>query len=585
QQCLPESTTAVLTPVLRRDRPEARSLTTALAQLHVRGIPLDWDTVLAGAGAGAPRIDLPTYAFQQENYWPQVRPGLVGDVVSAGLGAADHPLLGASLALADAEGHLFTGRLALDVHPWLADHAVAGSVLLPGTAFVELAVRAGDQVGCAVLEELTLEAPLIVPERGAVQIQVSVGGADESGRRSVALHSRAEDAAPDAHWTRHAVGLLAEAAAGDGEALTQWPPTGAEPVAVDGVYDTFAAAGFAYGPVFRGLRAAWRRDGEVFAEVALPDEVRAQAGLFGLHPALLDAALHAVALGGLLEDTGQGRLPFAWSDVTLHAAGTGYLRIRMSATGADTVSLAVADAAGAPVATVGSLVLRAFSAEQLAVTGGPESLFRPEWTPVPLPSTPPAGTIGVLGDDDLGLAGAIGFADLAAAAEGGTAPDLLVLPIAASDGPDLAAATRAAVRDTLALVQEWLAQDAFADSRLVVVTRSAAAGDLPAAAVRGLLRSAQSENPGRITLIDLDDDPASLRALSYALGTEEPQVALVAGHAGALRLVRPGVPASDGTRAPVTGLRVLDPAGTVLLTGASGALGGVVARHLVTEYG
>ncbi|MFI6449180.1 SDR family NAD(P)-dependent oxidoreductase, partial [Kitasatospora sp. NPDC050543] len=578
QQCLTEDSDVVLTPALRRDRAEALSFATALAQLHVRGVKLDWQAVFAGTAAQ--RVDLPTYAFQQENYWPRARPGLVGDVVSAGLGAADHPLLGASLALADADGHVFTGRLALDAHPWLADHAVAGSVLLPGTAFVELAVRAGEQVGCAVLEELTLEAPLVVPDKGAVQIQVSVAGPEESGRRTVTLHSRAEDATSDVLWTRHAVGVLAEAGAGAGEALTQWPPAGAESVPVDGVYEAFAGAGFEYGPVFRGLRAAWRCGGEVFAEVVLPEEVRAQAGLFGLHPALLDASLHSVALGGLLADTGQGRLPFAWSGVSLHAAGADELRVRMSATGPDSVSLAVADASGAPVATVESLVLRAFSPEQLAATGGHESLFRPQWLPVALSPEAPAGVIGVLGGDDLGLGGAIAFADLADAAEGGVVPDLLVLPVPGASGPDLAEATHTAVRDALALVQEWLAAEEFADSRLVVLTRDADAGNLPAAAVRGLLRSAQSENPGRITLVDLDDDPASLRALPYALGVDEPQLALRAGTATALRLAR-----AAETAAPADGLRALDPEGTVLLTGATGSLGGVVARHLVTEYG
>ncbi|MFI6449508.1 SDR family NAD(P)-dependent oxidoreductase, partial [Kitasatospora sp. NPDC050543] len=587
QQCLPDDTDAVLVPALRRDRPETAAVAACLGRLHVAGAPVDWAAVYAGRAARV--IDLPTYAFQRERYWPQGGGGPAGDVAAAGLSAAGHPLLGAAVPLAEGDGHLFTGRLSLLTHPWLADHAVAGSVLLPGTAFVELAVRAGEQVGCAVLEELTLEAPLVVPEQGAVQLQLRLGAPDTDGRSVVGLHSRPAEAGEDTLWTRHAVGVLAEAGAGAGEALTQWPPVGAESVPVDGVYEAFAGAGFEYGPVFRGLRAAWRCGGEVFAEVVLPEEVRAQAGLFGLHPALLDASLHSVALGGLLADTGQGRLPFAWSGVSLHAAGADELRVRVAATGPDSVSLAVADASGAPVATVESLVLRAFSPEQLAATGGHESLFHPEWTPVTLPAAAPTGTVGVLGADadHLGLVGAARFADLADLAdmaEGGPVPGTLVFALPAASGADPAEATHTAVRDALALVQDWLAAEEFADSRLVVLTRGASTGaDLPAAAVHGLLRSAQSEHPGRITLVDLDDDPASLRALPHALGTDEPQLALRAGTATALRLHRVTDAAAPArSDSPAAGFA---DGGTVLLTGATGSLGSAVARHLVAQRG
>ncbi|MGC9382921.1 polyketide synthase dehydratase domain-containing protein, partial [Streptomyces sp. MH13] len=238
-----------------------------------------------------------------------------------GLGAAGHPLLGAAVELPDSDGVVFTGRLSLATHAWLADHAVMGSVLLPGTAFVELAVRAGELVGCEVLEDLALEAPLVLPERGGVQLRLSVGAPDGGGRRALVLHSRVEGAGEDASWVRHAAGVLAERGAEPAFDLVVWPPVGAEPVAVDGLYEGLADAGFGYGPVFQGLRSVWRRGGDVFAEVRLPESAEAEAGAFGVHPALLDAALHALGVSGTDSADGEAKLPFSWQGVTLHAVG------------------------------------------------------------------------------------------------------------------------------------------------------------------------------------------------------------------------------------------------------------------------
>ncbi|WSJ65968.1 type I polyketide synthase [Kitasatospora sp. NBC_01302] len=585
QECLAEESVARTVSLLRHDRPEAEAVAMALGSLYARGVRVDWPAYFAGTGAelGARPVELPTYAFQRERYWPRAQSGWVGDLASAGLGAAEHPLLGASLALADGDGHVFTGRLAVGSHPWLADHAVAGTVLLPGTAFVELAIRAGDQAGCGLLEELTLAAPLVLPANGAVQLQLTVGSPDAAGRRPLAVFARADAADADQPWTRHATGVLAVGERVASFELAQWPPAGAEEVAVDAVYPGFEAAGFGYGPAFRGLRAAWRRGEELFAEVALPAEVVEEAGLFGLHPALLDATLHAIGLGGLLEDTGQGRLPFAWSGVSLFAAGAAEVRVRLSAAGPDAVSLAVADGSGAPVASIDSLVLRAFSPEQLAGGGGRhEALFREEWVSVELPPTGALGAVAVLGADSLGLPGAACFDDLAELGE--TLPDTVVLPVPQSVG-EVVAATHRTVQQVLGTVQQWLADEAFAGSRLVVVTRGAVARtpgesvwDLPSAAVRGLLRSAQAEHPGRIVLIDTDEDPASPAALAAAVGTDEPQLALRAGLALAPRL------APVGTDEPVA-VPAYDPAGTVLVTGATGSLGRAVARHLVARHG
>ncbi|MGW2256249.1 polyketide synthase dehydratase domain-containing protein, partial [Kitasatospora sp. NPDC001660] len=365
---------AVLASVLRKDQPEDVTVLTALARLHVTGVHVDWAALFAGTGARA--VDVPTYAFQHRYYWPTVTLARGGDVRLAGLGAAEHPLLGAAVELVNTDGYLFTGRLSAPSHGWLADHVVMGSVLVPGTALVELAVRAGDEVGCDLVEELTLAAPLVLPEQGGVRVQVWVGEPDASGRRVLTVHGRPDDA-DGTEWTLHATGVLGTGAVPAAFDASVWPPAGAESVDLTGLYEGLAEAGFGYGPAFRGLGAAWRRGDEVFAEVALPED--AEGAGFGLHPALFDACLHAFALGGFGEVA--GGVPFAWEDVSLHASGASSVRVRLTPSVGGGVALAIADTEGRPVATVGSLVVRAVSAGEVAAAGR-DALFRVDWVSV-----------------------------------------------------------------------------------------------------------------------------------------------------------------------------------------------------------
>ncbi|MCQ4043393.1 SDR family NAD(P)-dependent oxidoreductase [Streptomyces rubrisoli] len=574
---------------LRRDEGGLDRFLLSLAEAHVHGASVDWPTVFPGAR----RTDLPTYAFQRQRYWLDA-PATASDVASAGLGSADHPLLGAAVELPDSDGLVFTGRLSLATHPWLADHAVMGSTLLPGTAFVELAIRAGDQVGCAHLEELTLEAPLVLPERDGRQLRLSVGESDGSGRRTLGIHSRPEEGGA---WVRHASGVLAvDVPAAPADFGGVWPPAGAVPIELDDLYDRLAGTGYHYGPVFQGLRAAWRQGDEVFAEVALLEERRSDAGRFGLHPALLDAAVQAVGLGGFLGESGQSRLPFLWSGVSLRAVGAAALRVRISPSGEDSVSLAVMDTLGQPVAEVDSLVLRPVTAEQLRAAGEVrhDSLFRVDWAVVPALPAVAEDRWGVLGADQEKFGAALeaaalqvdAFADLAAF-DAAPVPAVVLAPCtvdSVTDAADTASAVRLATHKVLGLVQRWLADERFAQSRLVLVTRGAVATrpgedvpDLAHAAVWGLIRSAQAEHPDRLVLLDLDEHDASYQALAAALGTDEPQLAVREGRLYAPRLAR--AVASDGVP------RALDPAGTALITGATGALGGLVARHLVAEHG
>ncbi|MGW0786591.1 type I polyketide synthase, partial [Streptomyces sp. NPDC002913] len=612
---------AVFVPGLRRNQSEPEALVTALARLHTVGHSPDWSAFYAPTDAR--RVDLPTYAFQRQHYWLPDR--AVAGAAAAGLHAAEHPLLSAMVMLADADSAVFTGRLSVGSHAWLADHVIGESVLFPGTGFVELAIRAGDQVGSPVLDELVIEAPLVLPAHGSVQVQVVVRAPDAvHASRSVGVYSRPGDADADAPWTRHASGVLASAAAAPapsgGAELQEWPPAGAEPLDLDGLYEGLAESGMVYGTVFQGLTAAWRHGREIYAEATLPEHARSEAERFGLHPALLDAALHAVAL---TDAVGQGpTLPFTWSKVALHASGAASLRVRLvpgeSSGGSVAVSVETTDVEGRPVATVGSLALRRISDAQLAAAAATfhDSLYQLDW--VRLPSATEQGTVTIGTWEELD--------------RGALVPDVVILEAVGADATalptvegssgsaDSADAVHEATHRVLAAVQDWLADTdgRFDTSRLLVVTRGAVAvadpvsvehdgtasdgptgtglgpDGLIGAAIAGLVRSAQMENPGRILLADLDAtaDPRSIGAAVVAAG--EDSVAIRDGVLHAPRLTRATVQAAGTGSAPGTTPESAVPTdaedgafgnGTVLVTGGTGGIGALVARRLVVDHG
>ena len=305
------------------------------------------------------------------------------------------------------------------------------------------------------------------------------------------------------------------------------------------VYDQAAGLGLEYGPAFQGLRAVWRRGDEVFAEVALADEQHADAAKFGLHPALLDAALHALFPGS---DAQQAKLPFGWTAVSLAAGGATALRVRIAPAGDDAITLHAADTAGRPVLSVGALSLLPVTPEQIraaAGSGAGQSRFGVDWT---------ATTLSTVDKDVQATA----------------------VPVATA-------------HEALAAVQNWLADEQPENARLVLVTQGAVGvtaeervPNLDAAAVWGLVRSAQSEHPDRFVLLDLDETTDSGKLAHAVAASGETQLAVRAGQTYAPRLVR----AQD-----TPGELELDPDGTVLITGGTGGLGAQLARHLVTTRG
>ena len=493
---------------LRKDRPEPQTLTNAVAQGFVAGMDVNWRNAFGKAHF----VELPTYAFERRRFWIS-GDGAPADAAGLGQAAGEHALLGAVVELPATGGVLLTGRLSTSTQGWLADHAVGGVVLFPGAGFVELAIRAGDEVGCGIVDELNLAAPLVLPAGGSVAIQVVVGGPDDSGARAVSVFSRADTGSG---WSLHAEGVLRAGSTQPSADLSAWPPVGAVPVDIGDGYEQLAERGYGYGPAFRGLTSMWRRGEEVFAEVSLPADAGVSVAGFGVHPVMLDAALHAVILASDSDEfaAGSALVPFSWQQVSLHAAGAAAVRARIVPVSPSAVSIELADGLGLPVLSVASMVARPVTDQQLLAAvsnSGPDRLFEVIWSPQPSSAVQPVSVSawGATELDDTEVSAVLFESE----------------PVAGDVVTEVYAATRA----VLPVLQSWLARDGA--GTLVVSTRGAMAlpgedvTDLAGAAVWGLVRSAQTEHPGRIMLIDTDA-PLVADAIAAALAVAEPQVVL-----------------------------------------------------------
>ncbi|WP_143070823.1 type I polyketide synthase, partial [Streptomyces malaysiense] len=563
-------------------------------------------------------VPLPTYPFQRQSYWlaAQANPA---DPSALGLTSTPHPLLTTALDSADAERTTFTGQISLTTHPWLADHAVAGTVILPGTAHLDLALHAAHHTGHTHIEELTLETPLTLAEHSSLLLQVIVGSTDQPERRTLTIHSRpvGRDETEDG-WTRHATGILTDAVEPLPPLHRATAPEGASSLSLRGFYEGIAERGYHYGPVFRGLTAAWEHEGTTYAEVALPEDTDTDG--FGIHPALLDATLHATMAAAVAHGDRDPKvyLPFIWSGVTLHATPSSRtVRVRLARPAEDRISVEVTDTEGRPLASVRSVTVRPVDPGKLGVMeAGGDGLHRLTWVPGSSPDA--AGVVPTLavvgagtylqtptgGQDDPCVAGS--FADLTAlrdaVSDGCSTPDMVLVdlddafgPVAEGNAPvPPAAGQTESVHDVthrvLRLLQGFLEDDRLTSARLVLLTHRAVSvtagedvSDLAAAAAWGLARSAQSEHPDRVILADVDDTESSRRALPAALAaaaTEgEAQLALREGGVQVPRVVRVRPDELDHTPP------ALDADGTVLITGGTGTLGALTARHLVSAHG
>ncbi|MGV4989206.1 SDR family NAD(P)-dependent oxidoreductase, partial [Streptomyces sp. NRAIS4] len=539
-----------------------------LGRAHTTGVAVDWNVFYAGTGAK--RVDLPTYAFQRERYWLTLG-GAPGDVSVAGLIAVDHPVLAGRALIGDRDEWLFTGRISTQTQPWTRDHVVMGAIIVPGVALVEMSLAAGREVGCPVLDELVIEAPLALEETEARQVQILVGHTADDGRREFVIFSRPESDDPDQQReaTCHGRGWLGA----DPKAVPAWdavwPPQDAEPLSAESLYTRMSDIGYDYGALFQSVVEAWQDDDVVYVELALPDD--ADTAGFGIHPGLFDSAVQSSLFGEKPDDTLV--MPFSWNGVQLSRTGVRRARARLTPEGEAAFRIDIVDEHDEPVLSMDKLVFRPVDQAQLKRAAESQgSLYELEWTPVTA-GTGRSARIAVLG----GLpAEAERFEDLAALeralADSGQAPELVLVGVDSEE-------TTGGVVEALGLVQRWLAGERLGGARLVVVTRGAVcavdgeAPDIAQAAVWGLLRSAQSEHPDRFLLVDVDGEEPDWGAV---LGADEPQLAVRSGRLLAPRLSR----ASSGES-----MTVLDPEGIAVISGGTGGLGAVFARHLAVVHG
>ncbi|MFJ4696531.1 type I polyketide synthase, partial [Streptomyces sp. NPDC088766] len=569
---------------------ETHTLITGIAQAFTAGVPVDWAACL-GTGTTAP-APLPTYAFQRERHWMERKDAAPGDE-ARGWSSLGHPLLAAKVEPAGSEEVLFSGRVSVGTHPWLETYTVLDTPVLPAAALVDLVVRAGDELGLGTLDALTVHTPLVLSALTSTEIQLAVAGPDDSGLRAFTLYARPAD--EGARWTTYADGSLS------------------------------VAAGRPVRPVGDGNGT----------EVTLTDELLPDAVRYGLHPGLLEAALRAAEEADAVAPARPGTVlvPTEWHDVRLHASGATVVRVQWQAVDERTVAVRLTDAAGEPVLTVGRLVFQDVPYDRFTAAGRAAlPLYRTEWGIAELPTAEASlrwADVGPDNGDGTGTGTGTTYSTLSEAAEAiaaGAPVDALRVWAHDGSGTDVVDALHRRTRDALSLVQGYLADERLGDVPLAVVTRGAVAvgaeevADLAGAGVRGLLRSAQAEAPGRIFLLDLEldlersadgegedehgnehgnghenknkDEPLELDALlSAVVAAGEPEAAVRDTGIRVPRLRRgdstaagPSVPARPDADPSRPGFD-RSPEGTVLITGGTGALGSLVARRLVAEHG
>lgn len=377
--------TATWLPSLRKDRDDWQQMLQTLGELYVRGVQVNWSNFDHDYARN--RVPLPTYPFQGQRYWFAAKPRRTGWWSQTG---HTHALLGQRFPSAARE-QIFESLLDLETHPFLADHKVYDLVILPATAFLEIALAAGaaweGDLPTSV-EDLILHKPLIVPAEEAVIVQ-SVLTPGEDGRATLNIFSQDDE---KADWQLHATAQLNPGvSSGKPLELAELQARCVEEIDISSYYNQLRQRELDFGPNFQGLTRLWQGNGEALGRVELPAALEAEAADYHLHPALFDAALQTVV--SILPEDGGAYIPMSLGSTRVYEASSSHLWSHVSLRadhsdtyGTITANVQVLDDEGRLIAAVHDFTLKRTERHTINQAQSDEWLYEVAWQVQPIQS-------------------------------------------------------------------------------------------------------------------------------------------------------------------------------------------------------
>jgi amino acid adenylation domain-containing protein len=387
---------ALWLPSLSRHADNRRTLLQGLGELWMRGYGIRWQSVFPAPPAAA--VALPGYPFQRERYWPQIEAQpRAGSKTSMPSDA--HPLLGVALRLPLSEEHRFESWLDTERLPYLLDHKVYATPIVPGAALIELLQAAAEALtgasACSILD-LRIEKPLRL-DRGGIAVQLIARPDGQSGWECTLVSMTEARPTAVAPYLQHARARLTPN--GASEETTELDPgltPDATELPLDRFYHGFAERGLDYGAAFRGVHRLWRTGDGAYAELLAPARIRPELPRYRAHPALLDAALQVLAAALPGDSAQEAFLPVGAARVRLldRLPEHCFCRARASRRGDRvTANLTLSDEQGTPLLLVQDLTLvRVARRRLLADAATSDWLYRVVWRPAARaePAAPPA---------------------------------------------------------------------------------------------------------------------------------------------------------------------------------------------------